>query len=200
MRGSQEQLVLQGERLQEIITPPKPAQESSQQQVIKKQLSGANAYYLNTDRRAAERRGVELPPNDLDVWWVLSPRSRLGVSTGACLGTYHCVCSPQSSRRAALRPCCAHRQPASKTGHISNAEYQKQRRIKELQGVIKKQQAHQVVQGRAPLVPPAEWRRNVQRARRNAYIMVRAAALTDSTQSLGTRTCELFCMHSLCRT
>lgn len=90
----------------------------------------------------------------------------------------------RSNSRATIT--CAYRQSAPKGSYIANAEYIKQKKINELKGVLKKQQLNQATAGRAPLVPAAPWRRNIQRARRNAYITVCCAAHAVTHLLVGT--------------
>jgi hypothetical protein len=65
----QEQLQEKGEKLKEILAPAKGQQQEGGRQLQQQQSRNKSNYYLNTDRRAAARKGDVLPPNDnLDAW------------------------------------------------------------------------------------------------------------------------------------
>lgn len=68
-RTLQEQLHLQGDRMQEFLLPQKAKEDPGL--TAKKQPSALGNYYLHTDRRAAERKGEVLPANDnMEAWCV----------------------------------------------------------------------------------------------------------------------------------
>lgn len=71
------------------------------------------------------------------------------------------------ARCAAL--CCAARRGMRNGNVLSNAEYQ---RLRKVAGAGIRKATASVVTKAAPKVPPAEWRKRVHTARRNVFLMV----------------------------